>query len=114
MWHTWLHNLMKASYFGFILGRRHHTLTSYFDEDLALFHLFSKKQKLYHWIRNFTKASHLAPYFDEGFLLWLRTLMKVSHLASYIDEGITSGFVLGQGLTILVIFSLKNKDFTFS
>jgi hypothetical protein len=73
-----------ASYFdegllhGFVFWWRLHTLTSYFDDGLAIFCFFSGKWRLQTWLRILSKAS-MASYFDKGFLLWIHILTKTSH-----------------------------------
>jgi hypothetical protein len=129
--HNWLHVLMKvslASYFDdFIIQRRIHTLTSYFDEGL----IFSLKMK----------ASHLTSHFDEGFIfslknegfihnfnflwrfLWLRILMKALHFDfifrwrfcfSLKNEGFTPNFVFWRKFVSLrILMKASHFDFIF-
>jgi hypothetical protein len=80
----WLHNLMKASYFGFVFWWRLLTLASYFDKGFTLWlrtvtnvSFFLRKRRFHTWLCILMKVS---------FFLWK---MKASHLTSYIDKGFT-------------------------
>jgi hypothetical protein len=80
----WLHNLMKASYFGFVFWWRLLTLALYFDKGFTLWlrtvtnvSFFLRKRRFHTWLCILMKVS---------FFLWK---MKASHLTSYIDKGFT-------------------------